>query len=480
MPRTKRRAPEGDHPELPDKRLANPMVFHTEFETQDTLPVNGQVQVTKRQRYYPRENGYENLTQFHMDINPRTGDWMDPAALRLHIEVKVTQNDGQAAAVADPKGVIENFFPHTLFKSIKMLINGTPIPTSDYYEYRSLISMMLTTSKAKANEMSAEGFYPDNTYIETFDEIGKAPTTRGDAAAQKKNLQEYPGWSKRSMAVEESKTRKYSIPLRIDPCEQVKMFPPNQKIELEFTRNNPLKSIITKVGESPFKVEIVSVHLDVTFYQLTDEYNNALLKQIYTSPTQSSLYPIIRKKVTFSALTESTVQTVMDVCQGQIPRRIILGFLPGNVVSGIKNGVYNKFEAFGVKALWAEVDSTQYPKGQKYEPHLTDTAKNRDQEQSNLFNYELFKRAGLPSDLEDPYLSYKMWESGTHLYAIDFTPDENAPDGTDYQPVVRMGQVNIHIESDPQIPASSLLMVYSETNTQFEIDTHGRTVLHYT
>lgn len=255
--RKKRGAGEGEmlEPEVPTKRQANSnVILHQEFDTQDTMPINAQVQATDTEYLYPEQSAYTTLNQFSINVIGRDQEWMDPSSLKLYLKLKITKADGTNLDLNTAQVMPEPFLPATLFQGIKVEVNGNSVPVSSYIPWRNYIGKLTTMSKQAARTMEAEGFAPwgdGHDKFTTYDEpdfghkLLHHPKTVQECAANANALLEpsllvnkiaYPGWYTYNTWAGGSPEMNFILPLETDLTEQSKMFPPGKNVRFIFDR----------------------------------------------------------------------------------------------------------------------------------------------------------------------------------------------------------------------------------------------------
>jgi len=496
--RRKRGAGEGEmlEPEVPTKRhTASNVILHQEFDTQDTMPINSQVQAPDVEYIVPEQTGYSNLNQFSINVTGRDQEWLDPNSLKLLLRLRVVKGNGDAMEVDNAEVMQEPFLPATLFQSIKVEINGNSVPVSSYIPWRNYIGKLITMSKQAARTMGNEGFAPYgegyNKYL-THNEPDRGPhvmyhpkttadVTGANAAhkdpALEKNQITYPAWYQYHSWVGGSPIKNYVLPIETDVTEQAKMFPPGKNVRFIFDRSSSAWTSLRSTPNKTAKVEIVDAKLAVSFYKLDPKEHLSQMRILAKAGTAK--YPIIRKIINVPTIQGGNSLELCDIMQGKIPRRVFIAFIPNASMSGNRESSAYIMENLNLTEMYISFDGVDYPK-KHYHTDFRGTLVNRIKTQRNLVAYEQFKKATFSSSVTEPYLSYDLWEAGHTLFAFDLTPDQNAPDGTHYTPVTRQGRLKLHIKTEQAIGDTYNVLVYMEVNQMFEIrHSDGQVILDY-
>lgn len=493
--RKKRTAGDGEmlEPVVPTKR--NNVILHQEFDTQDTMPINAQVQSTDTEYLYPEQSAYAELNQFSINIIGRDQEWMDPSSIKLYLKTKVTQGDGNDLHADASEIMTEPFFPATLFRDIKVEINGNSVPVSSYIPWRNYIGKLTTMSKQAATTMLAQGFAPYGegknkfvSHLEPDRGAHKMYYPRGTQQVEGVNQQHkdpaldynrenFPAWFHYHQWVSNSPTMNFVLPIETDLTEQSKMFPPGKNVRLIFDRSgNEWLSLRGQAGKTA-KIHILEAKLAVKFYKLEPAEHVAQLRRLAQAGTAK--YPIIRKVINTPTISGGTQIELSDIMQGKIPRRVFVGFIRNDYMAGNIDHSSYLMENINLKELYITFDGVDYPK-KHYITDFTAAENDRIKTKKNLIAYEQFKEATFGSSIIDPYLSYDLWEAGHTLFAFDLTPDQNAGDGTHYTPVSRQGRLKLHIQTAAAIQNVYNVIVYMEVNQMFEIrHSDGQVIVDY-
>jgi len=493
--RKRRRDGDGEmlEPDVPSKR--NNVILHQEFDTQDTMPINAQVQATDTEYIYPEQTAYATLNQFSINVIGRDQEWMDPSSLKVFLKVKVTKPNGDALEDYNAEVMPEPFFPATLFQSIKVEVNGNTVPVSSYGPWRNFIGKLTTMSKQAARNMEAEGFAPfgeghDKFSIHEEPNLGPRelyhPKARADVignnagdmdAALLVNKLKYPGWYTYNTWLGTSPEMNFILPIETDLTEQGKMFPPGKNVRFIFDRASSVWTSLRAAAAKEAKVVIVEAKLAVKFYKLEPTEHIAQLRTLAQAGTAK--YPIIRKIINTPTIQRGNSLVLTDILLGKIPRRVFIAFIKNENMSGNKGHSAYLMENINLKELYITFDGVHYPK-KHYHTNFRGALADRIKKKTNIIAYDQFKEATFNSSVIEPYLSYEMWEAGHTLFAFDMTPDQNASNGTHYTPVTRQGHVNLHIETAQPINDTFSVVVYSEVNQIFEIrQSDGQIIVDY-
>jgi len=473
-------------PEVPPAKshCSSNVILHREFDTQDTMPINAQVQTTDKDFIFPEQTAYATLNQFSINVVGRDQEWMDPGTFKLFLKVRVTKEDGTPLEEDDAEVMAEPFLPATLFQGIKVEINGNSVPVSSYIPWRNYIGKMTTMSKQSARNMSNQGFAPwgdGNNKFKIHEEPNKGPlklyhpkatadVSDGNAGARPEalalNQRGFPGWHRYHTYVGGSPVMEFVLPLETDLTEQSKMFPPGKNVRFIFDRSSNIWTSLRGAANKTAKINLVEAKLYVKFYKLDPNEHIAQLRKLIKAGTAK--YPIIRKVINMPTIQGGTKLELSDIMQGKIPRRVFIAFIRNaNMVGNPRSSAYF-MENINLKEMYISFDGVDYPK-KHYRTDFSEQLPVRIKRQTNLIAYEEFKEATFSSSNTEPYLTYELWEAGHTLFAFDLTPDQNASDGTHYTPVTRQGRLRLHIETAEPIDTTYNVIVYMEVNHMFEI-----------
>ena len=200
---------------------------------------------------------------------------------------------------------------------------------------------------------------------------------------------------------------------------------------------------------------------------------NLLIRQVKISPgvmlahakalsKSTAKYPLARIEVKALTLTSGTHgQTLDNIILGQLPKRIIVGFVENKAYNGDRNLNPFNFKNLKINFLCLYVDGIQVPS----KPLTPDFDK---QLYADAY-HTLFTGSGIHFLNEGNGISRTDYPNGYCLFAFDLTPDISANDMGHWN-LIKHGNVRMDVRFSESLKSTINVIVYAEYETVLEID----------
>nr|XP_009858221.1 uncharacterized protein F54H12.2-like [Ciona intestinalis] len=264
------------------------------------------------------QNGLSDSGTLEFLISGTKEHYIDLANSYMHIQVKIVNADGTNLAEDAEIAPVNNFF-HSLWSQIMLSLNNREVTSSgSMYPYRSYIESLLTFgSAAKSTYLTGALFYKDTPgHMDSIAAANVGATTRRAFAA-------------------ESKVIDMQSKLHLDMMFQQRYLINNVDVKLKLTRS---RDAFVTIGVAGFKIKILAAVLHVRKVKISPsvqlEHITALFKGL-------CLYQILRaelKTLTIPRFNQSISHD--NLFLGQLPRRVILGFVDNDAFNGRLNTFY--------------------------------------------------------------------------------------------------------------------------------------------
>ncbi len=316
-----------------------------------------QISISKGQwiQYNPLTNIIDS-DSIEFNISGSTEHYLDLAHTILKVKAKITAEDGTDLNADSPVGPV-NLMLHSLFSEVDVSLNDKMISSpSNTYPYRALLETLLTYGPAaKESQLTSALFYKD-----TAAQIGQFDPTSSEDVNE--------GLKHRYRLTKESRVVELSGPIHGDIFFQDKFLLNGVDLKLKFHRSKSSFCLMSALPDSNFKVKIVDASLYVRKVMISP---SVVLAHAKTLQTTSAKYPMRRVEVkTFSIPQGNQSFTRENLFLGQIPKRLVIGFVDNSSF----NGNYNKnpfnFKHYGLNFLGLYVDNEQTP-GRPLQPKFS-------------------------------------------------------------------------------------------------------------
>jgi hypothetical protein len=399
-----------------------------------------------------------------------TGPWEfiihpDPYYLQLHrnyliVRLQILKPDGSpcsySAAKDHPEIAPINNIAQTFFSQVRVFISGKLVSdTGPYYAYRSYLQTLLNYSyDKKVAHLNVAGYFCDTNPV-NIDAIA-------NTGFQKRKNMFFNGLEVDVMA-----------PIGVDVFQTDRLMLPYTEVRVELNRNaNPFvlenHSAIPAAGNDTsmagWSLVVKNMEWAVRKVALLPSTHMGIVAALQRHPTK---YPLNRVEVTKIALTASSRTTpTTPVIHGQVPRRIIIGFVRHASFFGhIQNSPF-KFENFNLAEIYLDVAGRNYPRKPIYCSYPTHNF-------SRAY-VQMLEGLGYGNDNRANYILPVDFENYCCLYVFDLSPGE---DDTSHWETYREGSIIINAKFAEDLPVSVQMLVYSEYDNLLMID-HNRNAYH--
>lgn len=247
-----------------------------------------------------------NSSTIEFSITGAGDEYIDLSSLRLYLQVTVKDTDGKAPE-ADKVSLVE-LWPQALFRQVDLYLNGTLVTTSsNLYNYAAYISTLLSFPKDVKD-------------------------------AQVEALEHIKGWEVEAGGKNSNET---IMRLHLPLCQQPRFIPNGVNINLRLLRASDAFVLSKSVGTKNYTISIDKCRL---FIKKVKPTAPLLLQHTEDMGKMNAVYPIERIWPKFFTLPKGVKDfDINNVCQGQLPSRVIVGLVKSDDFSGLKTSSPYKF-----------------------------------------------------------------------------------------------------------------------------------------
>ena len=244
-------------------------------------------------------------------------DYIDLNATQLLINCKIVDKAGADLAEKHKGDYVVvapiNNFAHSIWEEVQLYLNGVLV-TGQGYPYRALIDNVISMShSAKTGSMS---------------KILYAEDTPGHMESHK--FKENIGLKTR---IEDILTG-YNLLARphIDLCHQDRFLIPGVSLRFKFLRSKDDFALTAPAANIGHKIKITDAKLYIRHVSVSQDVRLAQAKALLKGPV---LYPIQRVNIKWFTIGQGIMKgNIPSVITGQLPSRIILGFVENSSLNG--------------------------------------------------------------------------------------------------------------------------------------------------
>lgn len=382
--------------------------------------------------------------------------YLDLAHTMLYIQAKISPVLGTAAE--NNKVAPVNNFLHSMFNQVDVFFNQKLVsPPNNAYPYRAYIETLLNYNReAKDSHLQAGLWYTDLA-------------GRFDAAPDAAEDDENRGLLYRRYFINGGKTVDLMGHLHCDVFNQDKMLINGVEMRVRLVRSKDAFCLMDSSTNGVFKLQIKEATLIVRRVKISP---SILLAHANGLAKTTAKYPITRVEVKSFTLHSGILGDTLDnVILGQLPKRIILGFVDNKAFNG--NRAFNpfNFQHFNINYLSLYIDGVQIP-SKPLQPRFT---------APNVLDVDayhtLFSGTGIHFMNEGNGIDRESYHKGFFLTAFDLTPDLSAHCASHWN-LVRSGSVRIEVRFDQPLPLTTTVncIVYAEFDNVLEIDSNRQII----
>lgn len=379
--------------------------------------------------------------------------YLDLSHTILQLQVKILKKNGDDLTDSDHVAPI-NYLLNTMFSECSVFLNDKQVASQANYAYRAYLESLLFSSKSSQETLyGASLFFKDTAgHHDSLTFATSNPGGGADIVTTSKNA----GYNSRYDACKRSKVIDLIGPLHFDLATQPKLLINGVNIRIKLERNKDIFSLMSK--EDAYKIVIQSASLYIRKVLVAPSimigHEKALEKGVIKMPIRR-----IEVK-TFSLSTGLQSSTIANAFIGQLPTRIILGFVSNLGYNGNSEKNPFNFHHYNLNYLTILNDGVMYP-SKPFQPQ---------------FNNDLYARCYLSlfTDLnryhnfQNVNINYGEYKQGYTLYAVDLTPDFAANES--HISVVKTGNIALDIKFSSPLAETVTLVAFTEYRNIIEID----------
>ena len=378
---------------------------------------------------------------------PGNTEYIDLAQTLLSVKVEIfkdTEDDGTLKET----GPVNNFL-HSLFNQVDVYFNQKPVsPPNNAYAYRSYIETLLNYGPAAKNSHLTSVLWFDDT-------PGKMDNVKG----------ENEGFVKRQETMTDGKIDLIGH-LHCDIFNQDRLLLGGVEVRLKLIRSRDTFCLMDPTGV--FKVRIKEATLFVRRLKINPSIALAHEKMLTHTTAK---YPLTRVEVKAITLHSGIYgETLDNVILGQLPKRIIVGFVENSAYNGDKSLNPFDFKNLNINLLCLYVDGVQVP-SKPLQPNF----------KTNMYvdaYHTLFSGTGINFLNMGNSISREAYANGFCLFAFDLTPDLSANQDTHWN-LIKNGSVRIDVRFDDALKSTINCIIYAEYDNVLEIDSSRQVFVDY-
>ena len=369
------------------------------------------------------------------------------------IKEKIPNINATAGTKEAPKVAHINMLGTTLFKQVKLLLNGTEVYDSGAnYAYKAYLETETGFgSDAKGTLLTAGGYATDELAGDyTVDNEGNV------------------GFLKRRENYKDGGWVQLIAPIHIDLFAQDRYLINNIDLRLILYRNEDEFCLLCFDNPSPlFKLEVEAMRWYVKGVDTLKSINIGIEK---TLMHHTAKYPVKRIEIKTIHVSGGRHETPENsLFSAAIPRRLLIGCVSATAYYGRYGKSPFNFQNFDVSEIFVTAGGISYP-SRPLSPKYNENHFGR-------AYIQLFEALGLAGENSGNMITMDKFKNGWCLYGFNMSPTED--DVADWE-LVKNGATSVRIHFSKPIPDGGVeVIVYAEFDGLITIDQYRNTFTDY-
>ncbi|KAL6417001.1 hypothetical protein ACFW04_014712 [Cataglyphis niger] len=388
-------------------------------------------------------------------------EYLDLAYTMLSLRVRVETAGDSAGHVTGGSASTSNVGPvnhllHSIFNQIDVYFNQKLVsPPNNAYAYRAYIEALLNySSPAKTSHLTSCLWDADTPG--RMDEPVESKTANSALV-------------RRAHYIRGGRALDLIGHLHCDVFNQDKFLINGVEVRLRLVRSKDSFCLMDSNGTSS-KIHILNASLLVRRAKISA---GLLLAHARMLSKVTAKYPLTRVEVkTFTIHSGVVAESLDNVILGQLPKRIIVGFVNNKAFNGDRKLNPFNFKNYGINFFSLYVDGMQIP-SRALQPAFSA------EESLYVEAYQtLFTGTGIHFLNEGNSISRDDYSKGYTLFAFDLTPDLSANYAGHWN-LVKHGSLRLEVRFEKALIETVNCIIYAEFDNVIEIDSSRQVIVDF-
>jgi len=386
-------------------------------------------------------------------------DYLDLTHTMLSLRIRVETPPIPGAASATPASAAKvgpvNHLLHSMFNQIDVYFNQKLVsPPNNAYAYRAYIEALLSyASPAKTSHLTSCLW---DTDIPDFMDETLDSETPNQALVR------------RARYIREERALDLIGHLHCDVFNQDKFLINGVEVRMRLVRSKD--SFCLMETKSASKIRLLDASLIVRRAKISP---GVLLAHARMLSKTTAKYPLTRVEVkTFTIHAGLVGESLDNVILGQLPKRIIVGFVDNKAFNGDRKLNPFNFKNYGINFFSLYADGMQIP-SRPLQPNFS-----RDEPLYVEAYHTLFSGTGIHFLNEGNSISRDDYSRGFSLFAFDLTPDLSANCAGHWN-LVKHGSLRLEVRFEKPLITTINCIVYAEFDNVLEIDSSRQVIVDF-
>jgi len=366
----------------------------------------------------------------------------------MMIEVGVDKADGTDREADDEIALSNNTF-YTLFQQVLISFNGVDVtPSNNTYHVKSYLETLLSYGAGAKNQIEMGGWFQDTP--------GKIDTAAATSL----------GYVERKKWIAAKKKACFIAKINLGLTNADQLIPNGVDIRFKFTKCKD--SIILQQPAANAVVYKTVISKAVLYVRRIKLSPHALVEQAkrFNTLGPATIHVRDAEVRTYAIPTGMRNHKIENLCEGQLPEQMVIGFVANDAYNGHKTKRFYNFQPYNISHLQVLRDGIQHP-ATPFKPSLTAGG--------NYIRayHSLYVTTGKLSNDEALPFSMSDYIKGYTLFGFNFSPDLST--GELSQPR-KSGSMSLEVNFSADLPEPVNVVVYMTFDRKIKID-KNRTAL---
>ena len=374
------------------------------------------------------------------DIPGDSEHFINLAETEIHIQGFICKANDTTVGFENTKkiGIVNNLLG-SLFQQAEISLNNKPVEnTNNMMHYRDYIYKTLgLSSQEKISQLAGNIYFKDQEQKANTFAIVEA-----DA-----NI----GWLKRRSKIMEKKPIQLQGRLSCDIFNLNHLMVSSVGLQIKLTKSQPKFYMLGEDEVADYHFHYSEVFLRIKRNVISPSVREALALTSEISPFKYPINRVVLKP--FVIPHASTKFTITKICEGILPKRVIIGFIKTSAFDGAFRENPYEFKNMGLLTISLKVNSKSLP--------VTEGLKLDYENNKFLDGYRSLAKLNRKLDL-----SLEEYKSMYCFYAFDFNPDTGS---TNHYSSLKDGQVDMEVSLSAALNDSHAAIAVLEYTNVIEI-----------
>jgi hypothetical protein len=366
-------------------------------------------------------------------------DYIDLASSLLYVQAKIVRADGADIDHTDDVGPV-NLTLHSLFSDVQLKLNDTVVSSNDSnYAYRAYLEALLSFSPdAKTSQLTAALYYKDTPgSMDDAHSIGNQATNAGLV--------------KRRSFFNGGRSVDLIDVLHLDFALQNRLIPSDVGIRIKLERSKDAFCLMSPAAAAGYKMLITDCKLYVRKVRISPSIYIAHSRHLESDNAKYPITRVVCKTFTVSAGILSFTQE--NLFTGQLPTRIVVGFVENDSYNGIFHKNPYNFKHHDLIEMKVFLDGTAQ--------HILPITTNFGDANPRYITafLSLFEGTGKFGRNEGLDIDRNDYKNGFCLLAFDLSPDQSERDHLNLE---KDGTLRLDARFSNPINSTLNVIIYAE------------------